>query len=728
MTASPDAASHASPVAPPRALARRAIVGVVTGFYLASALANVLPAGPVHAVAGAGAVLGLVLGVLTVRHPRLSNPLLGAALGALAGYVAHSAYPVGSALSGDNFRYDDGYDLDFGYGPASWMLLGAGVGAAVATAVGRGSRLASPLLGVVLGGLAGHLTEFACRAGDATFDSDYGLRQFAGGGTPTTVIDGYGPLYTAAGSALGLLLGLVAHGRPRWKTASLGLAFGVLAGSLGSAASRTSYATFDAAGNWHSLGFVGGAVAGFRPVVWIAAAAVIGLLLGVLASRFSSFVVPCSGLTAGAFFGYVVCSAMRSTYTFGSDVALAEPASQAGSAIQVVVQGPGPVIGMAAGAVFGLCFGVNAIFRFRLAASGLGLAVGAAVGIAVASAYQNFRNLQAAPSAPADDYVPLVVLGAGMVLGTVLGPFADRRPRLARPLAGVALGVVVGYVASSALAAAYLLAVHYDYQHPSDTSYAAAVGVTVGAVVGLALGLLANPRTRCVTTVLGLALGLLGGEAASLAVQFLVPEHSGDSYARNYVYIELGCCGVGAAAGLVLGAFTHRHPLRGRPCFGALAGAFIGSTVWLLFPGAPPTETVAVSAVVGAVAIARRPSSGWGLVPAGGGVHRTGLSARQLARELRPGAFAHGLVWAAAAVAADDRRQERYAEEFRATLAEITGPLACPRRLWCSLTIFANAALLRAELGRAAETGADQPPNHSDVADGGSDKATTTDN
>ncbi|OHV20370.1 MULTISPECIES: hypothetical protein [Parafrankia] len=68
------------------------------------------------------------------------------------------------------------------------------------------------------------------------------------------------------------------------------------------------------------------------------------------------------------------------------------------------------------------------------------------------------------------------------------------------------------------------------------------------------------------------------------------------------------------------------------------------------------------------------------------------------------------------------------AEEI-VTLAEITGPLACPRRLWCALTIFANAALLRAELGRAAETGADQPPNHSDVAtSGGSDEATTTNN
>ncbi|WP_018504860.1 hypothetical protein [Parafrankia discariae] len=712
--ASPAAVLLASPAAPPRTPARRAIVGVVTGFYLASALASVLPVAPVHAVAGAGAVLGLVLGVLTVRHPRLSRPLLGAVLGALAGYVAHSAYPVGSALNGSDFLYDDGLDLDFGYSPASWMLLGAGVGAAVATAVERGSRLASPLLGVVLGGLAGHLAEFACRPGDATFDSDYGLRWFTDGATSTAVIGGYGPLYTAAGSALGLLLGLVAHGRPRWKTASLGLALGVLAGSLGSAAYRVSYATFDTAGDYRDSGFVGDTVAGFPPAVWIVAAAATGLLIGALAGRFPSFVAPFSGLAAGAFLGGVVFAAMRSTYMFGSDASFTEPASPVGSAFQVVVRGPGPVIGMAAGAVFGLCFGLHAIFRFRLAASGLGLAAGAAVGIAVASACQNFRSLQTAPLAPADDYVPFVILGAGMVLGTVLGPLADHRSRLARPLAGVALGVIVGYVASNTLAAAYLLAVHYDYQHPSDTRYATVVGLGVGAAAGLALGLLATLRPRCVTTVSGLALGLLGGEVACFAVQVLFLDRGGDGYARNSVYIELGCCGVGAAAGLVLGAFTHRHPLRGRPCLGALAGAFVGSMVWLLFPGAPPVETAAVSAVVGAVAIARRPSSGWGLVPVGGGAHRTALTAWRLAGELRPGAFAHGLVRAAAAVAADDRRQARYAEEFRATLAEITGPLACPRRLWCALTIFANAALLRAELGRAAEPGADQPPNDFD--------------
>lgn len=624
MTASSAAAPHASPAAPPRMPARRAIIGVVTGFYLASALANVLPAGPPHAVAGAGAALGLALGVLTVRHPQLSKPLLGAVLGALAGYVVHSAYLVGSALN-------------------------------------RGSRLASPLLGVVLGGLAGHLAEFAYRAGDATFDPDYGLQQFTGGGTSTAGIGGYGPVYTAAGSALGLLLGLVAHGRPRWKTASLGLALGVLAGSLGSAAYRVSYATFGTGGNYRDPGFVGNTVAGFLPTVWIVAAAATGLLLGVLAGRFSSFVAPFSGLTADAFLGCVACSAVRSTYTFGSDAALVEPASPVGSAFQVVTQGPGPAIGMAAGAVFGLCFGLHAIFRFRLAASGLGLAVGTAVGMVVASAYQNFRSLRGAPLAPADDYIPLAVLGVGMVLGTVLGPLANLRP-------------------------------------------------------------------RCVTAVSGLALGLLGGEAASSALQVLFLDHNGDSYPWNYVYIELGCCGAGAAAGLVLGAFTHRHPLRGRPCLGALAGAFVGSMVWLLLPGAPPVETAAVSAVVGAVAIARRPSSGWGLVPVGGGAHRTALSAWRLAGELRPGTFAHGLVRAAAAVAADDRRQERYAEEFRVTLAEITGPLACPRRLWCALTIFANAALLRAELGRAAEPGADQPPDHSDVANGGSDKATTTNN
>ncbi|MCK9901857.1 hypothetical protein MXD63_17450 [Frankia sp. Cpl3] len=163
----------------------------------------------------------------------------------------------------------------------------------------------------------------------------------------------------------------------------------------------------------------------------------------------------------------------------------------------------------------------------------------------------------------------------------------------------------------------------------------------------------------------------------------------------------------GAALGLVLGAFTHRHPLRGRPCFGALAGAYIGSTVWLLCPGTPAAETAAVSAVVGAVASVRRPSSGWRLVSVGGGVRRTALSARQVTRELRPGTLAHSLVGVAAAIAVDDQRQARYTEEFRATLAEITGPLAAPRRLWCSLTILSNAALLRAELGEAADTDTD---------------------
>ncbi|MEX5633084.1 hypothetical protein [Parafrankia sp. FMc2] len=81
-----------------------------------------------------------------------------------------------------------------------------------------------------------------------------------------------------------------------------------------------------------------------------------------------------------------------------------------------------------------------------------------------------------------------------------------------------------------------------------------------------------------------------------------------------------------------------------------------------------------------------------------------------------PGAFGHGIVGIAAAIAVDDQRQGRCTEEFRATLAEITGPLACPRRLWCALTILANAALLRAELGGPAGTGADPPPQPPEVA------------
>ncbi|WP_261554557.1 hypothetical protein [Frankia tisae] len=69
-------------------------------------------------------------------------------------------------------------------------------------------------------------------------------------------------------------------------------------------------------------------------------------------------------------------------------------------------------------------------------------------------------------------------------------------------------------------------------------------------------------------------------------------------------------------------------------------------------------------------------------------------------RRLQLGTFAHGLVGLAAAIAASDGQQERYAEEFEATLLEVDGRLRRTRRLWCGLTILAAAALLRAELAR----------------------------
>ncbi|ONH58604.1 hypothetical protein CcI49_20445 [Frankia sp. CcI49] len=730
MTTAPDVAPrlgfgatpHTAPAAPPRTLARRMVFGVIAGACLANLLARALPAGLTYTVTAVGAALGLILGAAAAHRPRLSKPALGAGLGLLAGYLAHPVYPIMSTLNAITYLRSDSFD--FGYGPAFSMLLGAGIGAVTGAFVERRPRLASPLLGVVLGGLGGHLAEFACRAGNAAVYYDSSIQRFAGRATSTAVPDGYQQLaWVAVGSALGLLLGLVVRRRPRWTAVPLGLALGVVAGSVGSATSRTSFAAFDGADRMIFSGFASDNVAGCPPMVWIAVAAALGQFLGALAIRFQPLVRPWSGLAIGAFGGFALFLGARSAdgneYEFSDGLDAAAVFSE--TSVGYVLRGHEPIFGMAVGAAVGLIIGARAFRRFRPAVSRLGLAAGSAAGFQVATAYMYIWSFRAAPSAPTGyfytDYVPFIILAVGMLAGFVLWPVAARRPRLARPLAGITLGMLTGYVASSAALNAYLRVVDYHFEQPSDAGYAPVIGATAGAVVGLALGLLANRYARPTTTVLGVALGLLGGEAAAEALQFQIVHYRHEDPGAHHVYFQLGFCGAGVVGGLVLGVLAHRHPLRSRPGFGALAGAFIGVTLPGLALGMPPLETVTVCAAVGAVIATRRPSSTWRLVPAGGGLHRTALSVRTLAGELRPGAFTQGLITAAAAIAVDDRRQERYAEEFRATLAEITGPLAAPRRLWCALTILANAAALRIELRQAPET-----ENEVDAADEDADE------
>ncbi len=706
----------------PRWAAARVGLGLVIGTYLGDALSAFFPASPGYPVVAAGSLLGLLLGLLTVHRHELAAASLGLAAGAAAGLIANPVVPVAVARA-----YPDARTVDYGYQPVVTLLSLAVLGAALGQIVDRRPRLTKPVAGLALGALGGHFASLAATTGAGRFGTDSaGPRPglLDGAGHTDTLVSGYGfahgyasAVFVTGGAVLGLLLGLVAERRRGLARPTLGLALGALLGGLGVAAGRSMYAAFtspiiidgtgstDPVGTFAGVGYLGDLDLG-HGLALVAGVAALGLLLGLLAERWHRIAAPLLGVAVGGVVGHVAGAGLRlvDSTSLGWPDSLTwsggnEPAGTAQSL--VVGHGNGQVVALLIGAVLGGVAGPLAGRRRRLLTPLTGLALTISAVSAMGVGYENFVLLGSAPADPRDDALGIrfAVLALVCVLaGLSAGAIADRCPRLVRPTLGLVFGALVGQTAADVAADTYLFAVDYTYNHPSDTRWAGVTGLLAGAVAGLVLGAIANSRTRLAGPVLGLALGALAGSAAGSDYAYSLLAQNRHPPAALSVYV---CAAVvaGAVLGLLAG-LTTRWPRRRRRVLGALAGVFAGTPLPAMVFGVSPAVLLVLSGAAGAVVAADGLGTSSGPSTGGTPFRSSTLPARRGVRPLRPGTFAHGLVGLAAAIAASAGQQERYAEEFEATLMDIDGRLRRTRRLWCALTILAGAALLRAELAR----------------------------
>jgi hypothetical protein len=708
----------------PRRVAARVGLGVVIGTYLGDGLSAFFPASPAYPVVAAGSLFGLLLGLLTVRRRRLAPASLGLAAGAVTSLVANPVVPV--AVAG---AYYDAETVDLGYQPVVTLVFLAVLGSALGQLVDRRPRCMKPVSGLALGALSGHLATLAATSSDGRFVANSSGPSFDlldGANHADILVSAYGfaygyasAVFVTGGAALGVLLGLTAERRRGLTRPALGLALGAILGGLGVAAGRSMYAAFpgpvifDRAGSPHSfekfagVGYLGDLHHGLAVVVGGAA---LGLLLGLFAKRWHRIATPLLAIAVGGVVGHVAGAGLRLTYSTSFDwpssltwLGGSEPVGTATSL--VFGYGNGQVVAMLVGAALGGVAGLLAGRRLRLLRPLAGLALGISTGSAISVGYYDFVLLGSAPSYPGHDVAGTrigVLALACVVVGLGAGMFAGRYPRFVRPTLGLVFGAIVGQTAADVAADTYLFAVHYTYNHPSDSRWAGVAGLPAGAAAGLVLGALTNRRTRLASPLLGLALGALAGAAVGSDYACGILEKNVHVLDGGPVYVCTAMV-VGAVLGLVAGFLTARWPRQGRRVLGALAGIFAGTSVPAALVGVSPTVLLVLSGAAGAVVAAggRGPSYA---PSAGSTALRSSLPARQvvhLLRLLRPGTFAHGLVGLAAAIAASDGQQERYTEEFEATLMEVDGRLRRARRLWCALTILAGAALLRAELARA---------------------------
>ncbi|EIV94306.1 hypothetical protein [Frankia sp. QA3] len=720
-------AGAARAAASPQRVAARVCLGVVIGTYLGDALSAFFPGSPAYSVVAVGSLLGLLLGLLTVRRRGLAPASLGLAAGAGTGLVANPVVPVAVTRT-----YSDAETFDYGYQPVVALVSVTVLGSALGQLVGRRPWFAKPVSGLVLGALAGHFASLAAKTGDGRVVADSAGPSFDlldGAGHADILVSGYGfahgyasAVLVTGGAVLGLLLGLVAERRRGLARPALGLALGALLGGLGVAAGRSMYAAFpgpiifDDTGSPHSfekfagVGYLGDLGHGLAVV---AGGAALGLLLGLLAERWHRLTTPLLGVAVGGVVGHAAGAGLRAMYSTSFDwpnpLIWSGGSEPVGTATSLVFSyGNGQVVAMLVGAVLGGVAGLLAGRRLRLLKPLAGLALGISTGSAVSAGYYDFVLLGSAPSYPGDDFpgtrivVPAL---ACVVVGLGAGMFAGWYPRFVRPALGLVFGALVGQTAARVAADTYLFAVDYTYNHPSDSRWAEVVGLLAGAAAGLVLGALADRRTRLSSPLLGLALGTLAGSAIGSDYTYGFLGENGHTPDAIAVYVGTAVV-AGAVLGLLAGLLTARWPRQGRRALGALAGVFAGTSVPVILFGISPAVWLVLSGAAGAVVAAG------GLGPsyapsAGSTALRSSLPARQvvrLLRLLRPGTFAHGMVGLAAAIAASDGQQERYAEEFEATLVEVDGRLRRTRRLWCALTILAGAALLRAELaGEKAE-------------------------
>ncbi len=733
-TAGAAVAGGARVTASPRRAAARVGLGVVIGTYLGDALSAFFPGSPDYLVVAAGSLLGLLLGLLALRRRALAPALLGLAAGAVASLVANPVVPVAVART----VYLDSETVGFGFGhlPVVTLVCAAVLGSALGHLAERRPRFAKPVSGLALGALAGQFASLAAKTGDGRFVADSarpGFDLLDGAGHGDVLVSGYGfahgyasAVFVTGGAVLGLLLGLVAERHHGLARPALGLGLGTLLGGLGVAAGRSMYAVFpgpisyDSAGYPDSVGRFAGV--GYlddlhHGLAVVAGGATLGLLHGLLATRWHRLATPVLGAAAGGVIGHVAGAWLRRMYSTPFDwpdsLTLSGGNEPVGTATSLVFShGNGQfvamLVGVALGAVLGGVASLLAERRIRLLRPLAGLALGISTVSTISTGYYNFVMLGSAPSYPGDvpgTRIAVLILACAVVVGLGAGVFASWCPRFVRPALGLVFGALVGQTAAGVAADTYLFAVDYTYNHPSDSRWARVVGLLAGAAVGLVLGALANRQNRLASPLLGLALGNLAGSAvgSDYAGRFLVENWHTPHAMAVYVCIAMVA---GAVFGLLAGLVTTQWPRQGRRALGVLAGIFAGVSVPAILFGISPAVLLVLSATAGAVVAAG------GLGPSytpsvGSTALRSSLPARQvvgLLRLLRPGTFAHGLVGLAAAVAAADGQRERYAEEFDATLLAVDGRLRRTRRLSCALTILVGAALLRAELaGEKAE-------------------------
>ncbi|CAJ59250.1 MULTISPECIES: hypothetical protein [Frankia] len=709
----------------PRRVAARVGLGVVIGTYLGDALSAFFPGTPGYPVVAAGSLLGLLLGLLTAHRRELASASLGLAAGAVTGLVANPVAPVAIART-----YRNAGTADYGYQPVVTLVFLAALGAALGQVVERRPRFTKPVSGLALGALGGHFAGLAAKTGAGRFVADSAgprLDHLDGAGHADTLVSGYGyahgyasAVFVAGGAVLGLLVGLVADRRRGLARPTLGLALGALLGGLGVAASRSMYAAFtsptlidglgsDPVGRFAGVGYLGDLDPG-HGLALVAGGAALGLLLGLLAERWHRIATPLLGAAVGGVVGHVAGGGLRlvdsTSFDWPDSLTWSGGSEPAGPAQSLVVgHGNGQVVALLIGAVLGgvagPLAGPLAGRRRRLLTPLAGLVLAVSAVSAVSVGYDNFVLLASAPSPPSNDAlgVRIAVLAlACLVAGLGAGVIAGRCPRLVRPTLGLVFGAIVGQTAADVAADAYLFAVDYTYNHPSDTRWAGVVGLLAGAAAGLVLGAIANRRPRLAGPSLGLALGALAGSAAGSAYASSLFEENRHPPDALSVYVCTAMV-AGAVFGLLAG-LTTRWPRRRRRVLGALAGVFSGAPLSALVFEISPAVLLVLSGAVGAVVAAG--GLGASSAPSAGSTpfRSSSLPTRRVVRLLRPGMFAHGLVGLAAAIAASDGQQERYAEEFEATLVDVDGRLRRTRRLWCALTILAGAALLRAELAR----------------------------
>ncbi|MCM3921776.1 hypothetical protein ND748_08890 [Frankia sp. AiPs1] len=703
-------------------------LGVVIGTYLGDALSAFFPGSPAYPVVAAGSLLGLLLSLLTVGRRGLAPASLGLAAGAVTSLVANPVVPIAVART-----YYNAETVDVGYQPVVTLVFLAVLGSALGQLVDRRPQCTKPVSGLALGALGGHLASLAAISGTGRFVANSSGPSFDlldGADHADILVSRYGfahgsasAVFVTGGAVLGLLLGLAAGRRRGLTRPAVGLALGAILGGLGVAAARSLYAAFpgpiifDGAGSPHSaerfagVGYLGDLHHGLAVVVGGAA---LGLFLGLFAERWHRLATPLLGIAVGGAVGHVTGAGLRLTYNTSFDwpdsLTWSGESKPVGTVTSLVFgYGDGQVVAMLVGSVLGgVAAGLAGLLagcRLRLLRPMAGPALSFLILSAVSASYRAFVVLGNAPSSPSDD-VPAtrsaILTLICLVVGLGAPMFTGRYPRFVRPALGLVFGAIVGQAAAGVAADTYLFAVDYTYNHPSGSRWAGIVGLLAGAAAGLVLGTLANRSTRLASPLLGLALGTLAGSAVGSAYASGFLERNGHAPDDGALYACTATAS-GALLGLLAGLLAARWPRQARRVLGALAGIFAGASAAPLLLGVSPAVLLVLGGAAGAVVAAggRGPS----YVPsAGSAALHSSLPASQvvrLLRLLRPGTFAHGLVGLAAAIAASNGQQERYAEEFEATLVEVHGRLRRARRLWCALTILAGAALLRAELARA---------------------------